>query len=193
MAACALVVVGLFGGGETALAATGGGCQLSGNAVFSSPLGTAAHPFTYSFTGDLTNCKGSDSATPASGKISSGVPVTENGITYTPSYTDTGSGSCGSSTTAGTAVITWADGTVTVVKYSTTGVTAAVQLSGTVLPSVDYTGVDSSGKAVTKTFTTTRYLGGSSNGLLAFEANPADCAATKVGSAGIAGIVTINA
>jgi hypothetical protein len=189
-AVCALG--GLFGGAGQAMAATGG-CQLSGTAVFSSPLGTTAKAFDYSFGGTLTNCKGDAAGTPATGTISSNQPITSGGITYYPSYKDTGNGSCGSSTTSGTAVITWADGTVTVESYSTTGVTAAINLQGAVLPSVTYTGTstDPLGNpiTVTKTFTTTRYLGGKSIGQLAFEANPADCVSGSVNSAGIAGVV----
>ena len=47
-----------------------------------------------------------------------------------------GSGSCGSSTTAGEALATWGDGKHTVVDYNTTGALAAVQLQGTVVASM---------------------------------------------------------
>jgi hypothetical protein len=181
----------MLGGAGQASAATGG-CQLDGTAVFSSPLGTTAHAFDYSFHGTLSNCK-SDGAAPAGGTITSAEPIVENGVTYRPSYKDTGNGSCGSSTTAGTAVIQWADGTTTVESYSTTGVAAAINLQGSVLPSVTYTGTitDEFGnpQTVTKTFTTTRYTGGKSLGQLFFEASPVDCAGNAVKSAGIVGVV----
>jgi len=47
-----------------------------------------------------------------------------------------GSGSCGSSTTAGESLATWGDGKHTVVSYNTTGALAAVQLQGTVVASM---------------------------------------------------------
>jgi hypothetical protein len=43
-----------------------------------------------------------------------------------------GSGSCGNSTTSGSALVTWGDGKHTVVDYDTTGALAAVLLQGTV-------------------------------------------------------------
>jgi hypothetical protein len=197
MFAGAFACVALAAAGAAAPAqATTGGCQLSGTAVFSSPLGTSAKAFDYSFGGTLTNCRG-DEPFPATGTITSNEPITEGGITYRPTYKDTGNGSCGSSTTEGIALIRWVDGTNTVVKYATTGVTAAIALQGTILPSVTYTGTtkDALGNTitVTKTFTTTRLLGGTSLGLLAFEANPADCLSGSVGSAGILGVVGIRA
>jgi hypothetical protein len=183
----------MLGGAGQASAATGG-CQLDGTAVFSSPLGTTAHAFDYSFHGTLSNCK-ADGAAPTGGTITSGEPITENGVVYRPSYKDSGNGSCGSSTTAGTAVVQWNDGTVTVENYSTTGVTAAINLQGGVLPSVTYTGTstDEFGNpiTVTKTFTTTRFNGGKSIGQLFFEASPVDCAGNAVKSAGIAGVIAL--
>src|SRR5213596_2975233 len=55
-----------------------------------------------------------------------------------------GSGSCGSSTTAGESLATWGDGRHTVVSYNTTGALAAVQLQGTVVASMSLTLVASS-------------------------------------------------
>ena len=55
-----------------------------------------------------------------------------------------GSGSCGSSTTAGMALVVWNDGKNTVIDYTTTGALAAVQLQGTVIASMTLTLVASS-------------------------------------------------
>jgi len=55
-----------------------------------------------------------------------------------------GTGSCGSSTTAGESLATWGDGLHTVVSYNTTGALAAVQLQGTVVASMTLTLVASS-------------------------------------------------
>lgn len=187
--ACALAAA--FGGAGTAQAA--GGCQLDGTASFAQPLGQDAKPFEYSFVGTLSNCRSDTPGDPMSGAISSNVPITENGVTYEPDYSDTGNGSCASSTTAGTAVVTWADRTVSVIRYTTTGAAAVVGLQGSVVPSATYTGTDpNSGLPVTKTFTTTRYLGRTSTGLLAFQADPTQCAGSGVAAAGISGVVTIR-
>jgi hypothetical protein len=192
VAACA--VIGALAAAGPAMAADGG-CQLSGTANFTSPLGTTAHDFGYSFTGTLTNCKSTDASWPASGTIESNVPITSGGVTYQPDATDTGTGSCSSSTTAGTAVVRWVDGTVSVIKYTTTGYTAAVALTGSVVPSATYTGPADplTGIKPVLTVTTTRALAASSGGALAFEANPADCAANAVSSAGLAGAVGLHA
>ena len=193
MVAGAAAVIAAFGGAGAASAADVGGCQLDGTATFDNPLGTAAHAFGYSFSGTLTNCQGTNA--PASGTITSNTPITDNGVTYQPDAKDTGNGSCSSSTTAGTAVINWVDGTVTVVKYATTGATAAVALQGSVIPSATYTSTTTdpvTGLPLKKTVTTTRYLGAATLGALAFEATPTDCVGAGVASAGIGGIVGLH-
>jgi hypothetical protein len=96
----------------------------------------------------------------------------------------TGNGSCGSSTTSGTAVVQWGDGTTTVIQYSTTGAAAAVNLQGTVVDSVT---------AGTTTYTTTRYAGDSALGALAFQpSDPTACAGAGVTTAGIDGNVGLG-
>ncbi len=174
-----------------AFAQSGGGCQLAGTANFSQGLNLSAHPFTYGFSGNLTGCHSNDATAPASGTVSAGEPITIGGTAYQEPAA-TGSGSCGSSTTSGTAIVAWADGTYTVIKYSTTGVAAAVALNGSVIPSVTLPAVSGTGST---TVTTTRYAGGSSLGALAFQPpSPTDCnTATGVTSAGISGVVGLGA
>src|SRR5204862_2165397 len=46
-----------------------------------------------------------------------------------------GNGSCGSSTTSGTAIVNWGDNSTTVVGFNTAGAAAAVNLTGSVIPS----------------------------------------------------------
>src|SRR5436309_13637764 len=137
--------------GSASAAPNGGGCQLHGTANISPGLTNTAQNFSYSFTGSLSNCQ-SSSGGPASGTVFAGT-------TGLPA--PTGNGSCGSSTTSGTAVVQWADGTTTVVSYSTSGALAAVVLQGTVIPSV----TSSTGT----TYTTTRYAGDGALGALAFQ------------------------
>jgi hypothetical protein len=161
--------------GSASAAPNAGGCQLHGSANFSPGLTNNAQNFTYNFTGDLTNCQSSTGG-PASGTVFAGT----NGLP-----TPTGSGSCASSTTSGTAVVQWADGTTTVVQYSTTGAAAAVKLDGTVIGSV----TSSTGT----TYTTTRYAGDSALGALTFQPpDPTACAGSGVTTAGIDGTVGLG-
>ena len=79
----------------------------------------------------------------------------------------------------------WADGTATVVQYSTSGAAAAVSLQGTVIPSV----TSSTGT----TYTTTRYAGDSALGALAFQPpDPTACAGAGVTSVGIDGTINLG-
>jgi hypothetical protein len=57
----------------------------------------------------------------------------------------TGTGGCAESTTSGTALASWADGTSTVITYTTTGAAVAVELQGTVVPSVTLVLVSATG------------------------------------------------
>lgn len=168
-AVAAFIVLVPIAGGANA-APNGGGCQLHGTANISPGLTNTAQNFSYSFTGSLSNCQ-SSSGGPASGTVFAGT----NGLPLA-----TGNGSCGSSTTSGVAVVQWADGTTTVVQYSTTGALAAVSLQGSVIPSAG-------------TFTTTRYAGDSALGTLLFEPpDPTACAGAGVTSAGIDGTVDLG-
>lgn len=172
-------------------AASGGGsCQLNGTASFTPGLGQTSKPFTYSFTGNLSGCKSTDSTAPATGTVQAGGTYTVGGVAYTlPAAT--GNGGCSNSTTAGIAVSDWADGTRTIIKYSTTGAAAAVSLQGTVQPSLTIQPVNPTGTPTT--ITTTRYAGANALGTLVFEANPPDClSATGVTSAGIAGTIGLQ-
>ncbi|MGB8650466.1 MAG: hypothetical protein WCD35_07365 [Mycobacteriales bacterium] len=185
--AAALSSVGLLS--QTASATPNGGtCTLDGQAAFSTPLGATAHDFSYGFAGSLSNCQAGDAASPSmpsglTGKISAGSPVTVGGVSYQEPKA-TGNGSCGSSTTAGKALVQWSDGTTTVIDYTTTGAAAAVALKGVVVPSLVATAAD--GTSVT--FTTTRYLSDNVVGALAFEPpDPTACAGAGVAVAGIQG------
>jgi hypothetical protein len=175
-----------------ASAASGGGCQLNGTAQFDGAgLSTTSAPFTYGFIGDLTGCKSSDATAPATGKASAGQTYTDTAGTTWTEPRSTGNGGCASSTTDGTAIITWADSSVTVISYHTDGAAAAVSLKGNVIPSVVVPGKTSLGVATSKTVSTTRYAGNSVLGSLVFEAQPTDCQ-TGVKSAGIAGFTGLG-
>jgi hypothetical protein len=192
LALLAAVVAALcaFTFAQGASAASGGGCQLKGTASFTPGLNTTSQPFTYSFSGDLTNCQSSEAGSPATGFVQAGGTYTDpaSGNAYVlPS--STGTGGCASSTTEGLALITWGDGTRTLTQYATTGAAAAVNLEGTVVESTTLQPVDPLDPPLT--VTTTRYNGDASHGLLAFEATPTDCQ-TGVSSAGIEGVVGLT-
>jgi hypothetical protein len=174
----------------TAPAASSGGCQLKGTASFSPGLSTTSQPFTYSFSGDLTGCNSSEAGSPATGRVQAGGTYTDpaTGKAYVMPNS-TGTGSCGSSTTQGLSLITWADGTRTLIQYTTSGAAAAVALQGTVASSTTLQPVDPLDTPLT--VTTTRYAGYTPFGLLAFEATPTDCQ-TGVTAAGIEGAVGLG-
>jgi hypothetical protein len=171
-----------------------GGCQLDGNASFAPGLTNDAQNFNYSFDGSLSGCQSSESGAPTSGAVSAGEIVTVAGQQFQEPV-PSGNGSCGSSTTAGTAIATWADGTQTVISYSTTGAAAAVHLEGMVADSVTLQAVNPQpGQPTSTTVTTTRYAGDSSQGLLTFQPpDPTACATpTGVTTAGIGGLVGLS-
>jgi hypothetical protein len=177
-----------------ASAQSGGGCQLDGTASFSPGLGTGAQDFTYAFGGDLTGCQSSTAGSPATGTVSAGNVYTDATGQQFQEPRSTGNGGCSNSTTSGIAIVTWADGTRTIVDYDTTGAAAAVHLSGTVLASVTLPAISPQpGQPTSTTLTTTRNAGSSALGLLAFEAEPTTCAAPGgVTSAGIAGVIGLG-
>jgi hypothetical protein len=110
----------------------------------------------------------------------------------------TGSGSCGSSTTSGTAITNWANGTTTVISYATTGAAAAVNLTGSVIAGVNdtlasYTGPTQAPPASTHLVSTTLYAGQSALGQLFFQPpDPTACAGAGVTTAGISGEIGLG-
>jgi hypothetical protein len=186
-------------------AASGGGCQLQGNASFSPGLGATSRAFTYSFAGNLTGCQSTVAGAPTTGTVEAGKTQTRSytdpvtGVSHTVTYQEPiaqGTGGCSNSTTNGTGIVTWSDGTISVLNYSTTGAAAAVNLSGTVAPSVTLTALDAQpGDPTTITVSTTRYLGNSSQGVLAFQPPDPTACNTPAGvtAAGISGFVGLGA
>jgi hypothetical protein len=178
----------------SAFGASAGGCQLQGTASFSPGLNANAQNFTYSFNGSLSGCQSTQSGAPTSGAVSAGEIVTIGGQQFQEPVAS-GNGSCGNSTTSGTAIVTWADATQTVVQYSTTGAAAAVHLQGTVVSSVTLQAVNPlPGQPTSTTVTTTRYAGSSAVGLLAFEPpDPTACnTPAGVSAAGISGTIGLG-
>jgi hypothetical protein len=198
------LALSLFVLAASATAQSAGGCQLQGTANFSPGLNSGAQPFAYNFGGALSGCQSSESGVPASGTVAAGQTLTKQvknsitGATDTVTYQEpvpTGNGGCASSTTSGTALVTWVDGTETVLSYSTTGALAAVNLSGSVVASMTLTAVNPpAGDPTTFTITTNRFAGDSASGLLVFQPpDPTVCnTPTGATTAGISGAVSLS-
>lgn len=163
-------------------AAGGAGCQLSGSANLSPGLTTASQSFTYSFSGTLSSCQSSSSPAPSGGTVFAGVDP--NGQTETTGH-PAGTGSCGSSSTSGIAVVLFNDGSTAVISYTTTGSGPAVLLQGTVGGTATF-GTD--------TYTTSsQWSGQSATGALTFTpATGQDCVTTPVTIAAINGVTTLG-
>jgi hypothetical protein len=175
-------------------ASSGGGCQLQGTASFTPGLNNNAQNFNYSFNGALSGCQSTQAGAPVSGSVSAGEAVTIGGQQFQEPV-PSGNGSCGSSTTSGWAIVTWSDGTQTVVQYSTTGAAAAVHLQGTVAPSVTLAAINPGpGQPTSTTVTTTRYAGSAAVGLLTFQPpDPTACNTPGgVTAAGISGAIGLD-
>jgi len=201
LVACLGIAVSVFA--VPASAQSLGGCELQGNANFSPGLNSSSQPFSYNFGGNLSGCHSSEAGVPESGAVAAGQTLTEKvtnsitGATDTVTYQEpaaSGSGGCASSTTSGRALVTWVDGSDTVLSYSTTGALAGVVLSGSVAPSITLTAVNAqAGDPATYTIATDRYAGDSTAGVLAFQPpEPTACTEPSgVGVAAISGVVTL--
>jgi hypothetical protein len=196
VAGASLAVVGGAMVAAPSMAAPGGGeCTLHGTAVFNpGPAADPAGVFKYKFSGDLSNC-GDSTGGPAgfgtvTGQISAGEVITIGGVQY-QEPTATGTGSCATGTTAGTAIVHWSDGKDTVIDYTTTSAAAGVALQGNAAPSITLHAVDPTQPDTT--ITTTKYVGAGAAGLLAFEvSDPTQCTAGGVTSAGIDGVTGLG-
>lgn len=189
--AASAVIGGAFVAGPSFAAPGGGECQLDGVANFHPGPGTnPTGPFAYDFGGDLSGCNSSEAGAPAGGHITAGQVISIAGTSYKES-TPTGSGSCAEGTTKGTSIVQWADGTISVIDYTTTSAAAGVALQGTVVPSATVTNLSTNTPA---TINTTRYLADGAAGVLAFEvSDPTQCnTANGVVTAGIQGVTGIG-
>jgi len=194
LALSAMALLGLALAGPAA-AATSGGCHLQGQASFNPGLNSSSRPFSYSFGGQLSNCQSNTAGTPASGSVEAGKVYTDSTGEQFQEPVSTGTGGCTNSTTAGTAIVTWADGTVTLVPYTTTGAGAAVKLDGTVAPSITLAAINPQpGQPTSTTLNTTRYAGANAVGALTFQPpDPTACnTSAGVTAAAIDGAIALN-
>jgi hypothetical protein len=219
VAASVLLALTMLPGPPAAADPGGAGCTLAGAADFS-PNGPGVQTsFGYSLTGTLTNCQSSRAGAPTDGVIEVGqvitaaVPVTladgtvvQGTASYqAPIATGTGTlpaNSCAAGSTAGNALITWADGSTSVVDYTTTSAGPAVSLEGTVVDSLTATLVPGStspaGSApATHTISSTSTavpVGDGAQGVVAFTTEAPDGCTTEAGLAAVAveGVVGVG-
>ena len=192
LSATALVALALAG---SAAAATSGGCHLQGSASFNPGLNSSSQPFSYSFAGQLSSCQSNTAGTPTSGSVEAGKVYTDSTGEQFQEPVSTGSGGCTNSTTAGTAIVTWADGTVTLVQYTTTGAAAAVKLDGKVVASVTLPAINPQpGQPTSTTISTTRFAGATALGGLTFQPPDPTACNTPAGvtAAAIDGVIGLN-
>ena len=175
-----------------AAAQSGGLCQLNGTANITPGLSNTSGNFTFTFSGALSGCQSNDSTAPTQGAVGIGQTIVVNGL-VAQEPAATGSGSCANSDGSGIAIVSWADGTTTVVSFTTQAVTGAVNLSGSVMDSVTLPVVNPQpGQPTTVTVTTTRYAGDQVQGALSFQADPTQCAGSGVTSAAVSGAVGVG-
>ena len=223
LAATTAAGTGLAVNAATAAGPAGGLCTLSGNANFAPNGPGNAATFAYSFTGTLDNCQTTVNG-PASGTIEAGVVATKVPVTLTvtnpdgttsqvagtasyqepiPSGTSTAPNSCATGDTAGTSLVRWADGKVSVIDYTTSSAAAGVVLTGSVVPSVTGTLVAGSESIAGSTAPATAAIstdepatpvGNDAGGLLTFQvADPSQCTTDAgVQTAGISGAVAVG-
>ena len=206
VAASVLILAGVFLSSGAAGAATGGGeCSLSGTANFDGAgLTLSSSSFSYNFSGALSGCN-SNTTAPATGQVSAGTAY-ETTLSYACGTSTcsavyslpepTGTGSCASSTTSGISVAAWPDGTDTVVSYSTTGALAAVELQGTVVPSVSMVLVSDTGGTPPAPPVVSSGAdfpaGDGAVGQLVFSPSSPTACQTGVTSAGISGVIGLG-
>jgi hypothetical protein len=165
-----------------------GGCRVQADAVLSPGLTLTSQPFTYHYKGTLNGCAYTGKGAPKGGSITAGEPITINGRRYQEPV-PTGTGTCLGTATTGYDFARWADGTQTIVKFTTSSAGAGTtNLAGTIVPKLTLPAIGSSGPSTT--FKTTRFIGQQAFGTLTFHASdPALCGSSGLTAARITGIL----
>jgi hypothetical protein len=164
-----------------------GGCRVQADAVLSPGLTLSSQPFTYHYKGTLRGCACTRKGAPAGGVITAGEQITIRGRRYQEPV-PTGTGTCLGTSTEGYDFARWADGTQTIVKFTTASAGAGnTNLAGTIVPQLTLPAV---GGGPSTTFKTTRFLGQQAFGTLRFHAaDPSLCNSSGLPAANITGIL----
>jgi hypothetical protein len=165
-----------------------GGCRVTADAVLTPGLTLSAQPFSYHYTGKLTGCAYTGKGAPHGGTITAGEPITIDGKRYQEPV-PSGTGTCLSTATTGYDFARWADGTPTIVKFSTNSAgDGTSNLAGTIVARLSLPAIGKPGQSTT--FKTTRFLGQRAFGSLVFHAaDPSLCGTTGLLKAHITGIL----
>lgn len=181
-----LALVALAAAANPATAATldpvAGGCSVNAAATVKPGLTMASKPFTYSYTGTLSNCFYTGTGAVAhSGIISAGTTISIDGHLY-QEPTPTGNGSCLATSATGYDFTRWDNGHQTIVQFSSTSVGGITVVSGHVVDSLLLTAVDPGpGDPKTALFVTNQYNGQTVAGALDFGASNFTVCTTSAG------------
>src|SRR5207249_5539626 len=118
-----------------AAAQSGSLCALNGTANITPGLSNTDQSFSFTFSGALSTCQSNVANAPTQATVGIGQTIIVNGL-LAQEPAASGNGSCVTGTGAGIAFTSWADGTMTIVSFTTQSVTGAVDLSGNVIDSV---------------------------------------------------------
>lgn len=166
----------------------GVGCALQGSVQISPGLGATYGAQTLTLTGTLSGCQASGSGAPATATVAAG-SITLNGVAYQLPPVK-GTGDCAQASLGGPLVLTWSDGTITVLDANISGDGPQLTVYGQTGSSVTATAVSGSGSV---TFTTSRYQTDVAAGELGVVfTSPAGCAGSGVTQAQVAGPLGIG-
>jgi hypothetical protein len=165
-----------------------GGCRVKADALLTPGLTLTSQPFTYHYKGTLSGCSYTRKGAPNGGVITAGEQITINGRRYQEPV-PTGTGTCAGTSTAGYDFARWADGTQTIVKFTTASAEAGTtNLAGTIVPKLTLQAVGNAGASTT--FKTTRFIGQRAFGALTFHPSDASlCGSTGLTAVHITGIL----
>jgi hypothetical protein len=175
---CAAVGAAVLAPTAEAATVVAGGCRVTANVRLTPGLTLSPKPFAYAYTGKLTGCAYTRPKAPDGGSISAGAQIKIGGRLYQEPM-PSGTGTCLSTDTAGFDFARWADGTQTVVQFTSAGGGGATHLTGEVVLGTTLQAADGSG--ATTTFKTTRFGGQQVIGLLTFHVPDASVCASADG------------
>jgi hypothetical protein len=180
------VVPYVASGASTAKPVVAGGCRVGAQATIEPGLTLKDQDFTYHYSGSLSGCAYTKAHAPKGGTITAGAVIKIGGTSYQEPKPQA-TGSCLGTQTSGYDFARWADGTQTIVQFTTKGGTAGTQLTGATIPSLKLTSTDGHS---TTTFRSTRFVNQYVIGQLTFKPSDASlCGTTGVTSARITGLL----
>jgi hypothetical protein len=187
LAAAAMVVLPhIASGASSARPVVAGGCRVSAQATIEPGLTFQDQTFTYHYSGKLSGCSYTTKRAPKGGTITAGETIKIGGKTYQEPKPEA-NGSCLGTTSTGYDFAKWADGTQTIVQFSTKPGSGGTQLTGMTIPTLKLTSADGQSTA---TFRSTRFVNQYVIGQLKFTPSDASlCGSSGLTSATITGLL----